>query len=336
MKDKKSSFDDKYLSVLQSCINGMGRTVRQGVEARSIGARSIQTDVLLDGFPIVTTKWVPYRLVRSELFWFLSGSEELRDLLENDNHIWVGDAYNAYQSRVEDPVSKESFVSLIKTDPDFNKKHGYLGKIYGPMWRGRMPVDDQVDQIYNAVKQLNRDPYSRRNLTVSWDPNIHQAGNGDQDKAVLPPCHYAFQFTSHPVDVSREQEYKSHKYIAGDIPERRLDLTFVMRSTDVALGLPFNLASYGTLLRLVARQVGMVPGKLTCFSGDMHLYESHLEGAKKQLSQHGQESKVRLNIDTENPMFDGVRNIDIDQNDLKLENYQPSPETHRIKFPLET
>ena len=61
-----------------------------------------------------------------------------------------------------------------------------------------------------------------------------------------------------------------------------------------------------------------------------------MEGAKKQLSQHGQESKVRLNIDTENPMFDGVRNIDIDQNDLKLENYQPSPETHRIKFPLET
>jgi thymidylate synthase len=336
MKDNSSSFDDKYLHVLQSCVNGMGREVRQGVQARSIGARSIQTDVLLDGFPIVTTKWVPYRLVRSELFWFMSGSQELLDLVEDENYIWVGDAYSAYESMVESPIPKEDFVSRLKSDTWFNNKHGYMGKIYGPMWRGRAPAHGHVDQLHNAIKQLNIEPYSRRNLTVSWDPSIHQTGYENKYEAALPPCHYAFQFTVHPVDSYRQGEYEQHDYITGEAPEKRLDLTFVMRSTDVALGLPFNLASYGTLLRLAAREAGMVPGKLTCFSGDMHVYESHLEGAREQLSQRGQESRVRLNIDTEKAMFDESKNINIEQNDVKLENYQPSPETDKIEFPLET
>jgi len=189
------------------------------------------------------------------------------------------------------PYTKEEFVEKIKTDKEFAKRFGNLGKIYGHGWRN---WNDNIDQISELIKQLKENPDSRRLLVTAWNPS-------DLPNQVLPPCHYGFQvYTRELSTVERMEYYGKHymdenetksydellkvDYDGLNIPTRAISIMFNMRSTDVGLGLGFNLASYGLLLMMIAKQVNMVPDELIYNGGDVHLYLNHIEPIKEQLT----------------------------------------------------
>ena len=206
-------------------------------------------------------------------------------------------------------LSKEDFIKKIKTDDKFAKKWGDLGPIYGKQWRtwggelvtkrikeeGKLPVsrnvmEGQIDQISNLINDLKTYPDSRRLMVNAW--NV-----GELDKMVLPPCHYGFQVYTRELskdercDVAEEYGYDSRKLAKpttkqlddSNIPKRAISLMWNQRSVDTFLGLPFNIASYGLLLEIIAKEVNMVPDELIGNLGDVHLYSNHIEQAKEQI-----------------------------------------------------
>jgi len=188
------------------------------------------------------------------------------------------------------PYTKEEFVEKIKTDKEFTKRFGNLGKIYGHQWRN---WNDNIDQISELIKQLKENPDSRRLLVSAW--NI-----SDLPHQVLPPCHYGFQVYTRELshkersDLKNSPPYKYGKPQNGkliderlldsnNVPTRAISLMWNQRSIDTFLGLPFNIASYGLLLEIIAKAVNMVPDELIGNLGDVHLYSNHIEQAKEQI-----------------------------------------------------
>jgi len=173
---------------------------------------------------------------------------------------------------------------------------GDLGPVYGQQWRAFPTATGQVDQIAKLIEMIARSPDSRRLIVSAWNP-------GEVDAMALPPCHWSIQ-----VDV------------IGD----RLNLLWNQRSVDTMLGLPFNIASYALLLHLLAKESGFKEGKLVGFLGDTHIYETHFEGAKEQLTR----SPMKLpRIKTEN--FTSI--FDWTYTDIIIEDYESHP---RISFPI--
>jgi thymidylate synthase len=210
------------------------------------------------------------------------------------------------------PLSQEEFINRIKTDDEFAKLWGNLGPIYGKQWR-TWDVYDQyrmrdaegkryygkieaIDQIANSINLLKTDPDSRRLLVSAWNP-------AELDQMVLPPCHYGFQVYTRELSLKERQELQTkifnglhyfphsldgeeglHKeYDKNNVPRRAISLMWNQRSVDTFLGLPFNIASYGLLLEIVAKVVNMVPDELIGNLGDTHLYLNHIEQAKEQI-----------------------------------------------------
>jgi thymidylate synthase len=192
------------------------------------------------------------------------------------------------------PYTKEEFVEKIKTDEEFLKRFGNLGKIYGYQWRN---WNDNIDQISELINQLKENPDSRRLLVSAWNP-------ADLPHQVLPPCHYGFQVYTRELSAQERLEWVktnlsnvevngfviddeySHKWVetlGSNIPTRAISLMFNMRSCDTFLGLPFNIASYGLLLTMIADEVNMIPDELIGNLGDVHLYLNHIEQAKEQI-----------------------------------------------------
>ena len=206
--------------------------------------------------------------------------------------------------------SKDEFTNRIKTDDEFAKKWGELGPIYGKQWRDWNGKDEVnltnerdengylkfeknhiagVDQIQNLINELKTNPDSRRLMVNAW--NV-----GDLEKMILPPCHYGFQVYTRK--LSLKERYSIAKYdwppdglhnVAinrleqQNIPRRAISLMWNQRSVDTFLGLPFNIASYGLLLEIIAKEVNMVPDELIGNLGDVHLYSNHIEQAKEQI-----------------------------------------------------
>jgi thymidylate synthase len=153
--------------------------------------------------------------------------------------------------------NQEQFINMIKTDDEFAKKWGELGPIYGAQWRSWEGLNSNTDQIINLINDLKTNPDSRRLMVNAW--NV-----GELTQMVLPPCHYGFQC------YVRDGKY--------------LSLMWNQRSVDTFLGLPFNIASYGLLLTILAKEVNMIPDELIGNLGDVHLYSNHIEQAKEQLN----------------------------------------------------
>jgi thymidylate synthase len=197
--------------------------------------------------------------------------------------------------------TKEEFVKQIKTDETFAKQWGDLGPIYGKQWRnweykeswengfGVHLKETQIDQIQNLINELKTNPDSRRLMVSAW--NV-----GELDKMVLPPCHYGFQvYTRELSEIERFNWYGNkidshmhHDHIVQEmnqenVPTRAISLMWNQRSVDTFLGLPFNIASYGLLLEIIAKEVNMVPDELIGNLGDVHLYSNHIEQAKEQI-----------------------------------------------------
>jgi thymidylate synthase len=195
------------------------------------------------------------------------------------------------------PLTKEEFIDKIKTNKDFAKKWGELGPIYGKQWRKWDGKNGRIDQIDDLVKELKTNPDSRRLMVSAW--NV-----GELDQMILPPCHYGFQvYTTELSDERRYNIWFNNNYETGmerffdpnnlpdfdnsyytPTPKRAISLMWNQRSVDTFLGLPFNIASYGLLLHIIANEVNMVPDELIGNLGDVHLYSNHIEQAKEQIS----------------------------------------------------
>lgn len=204
-------------------------------------------------------------------------------------------------------LSMNEFINKIKTDSEFAIKWGECGPIYGKQWINYGPPELSINQIEILIKSLNDNPNSRRLLVDSW--NVVEL-----NEMLLPPCHYSFQcYTKdidnevdivrasyklglidnipNPYDVNFTEFIKEHK-----LPNKELSLKFNMRSTDVLLGLPFNIASYGILLLILCQQSGMIPGELIYDGGDVHLYQNHIEFAKQQIERdHFNLPRLKIN-----------------------------------------
>jgi len=301
-----NNLDKQYQELLKTILEyGVDKKDRTGTGTKSIFGYTVRHN-MKNGFPLLTTKKMYWKGIVTELLWFLRGDTNIRYLVDNDCHIWDGDAYKAYQSGFKEkhylkPTStKEEFIERIKTDDEFAKKWGDLGPVYGKQWRdwqgfrqGWNSMADTeysgkfntkgTDQIKNLIEQLQTNPDSRRLMVNAW--NV-----GDLDKMTLPPCHYGFQVYTRELTFEERQELCEHdvdSHIKLDslrVPKRMLSLMWNQRSVDTFLGLPFNIASYGLLLKLISQEVNMVPGELIGNLGDVHLYNNHLEQAKEQLT----------------------------------------------------
>jgi thymidylate synthase len=287
-----NSLDKKYQQLLNDIIEfGVEKEDRTGTGTISEFGYQIRHK-MSEGFPLLTTKKMHWNSIVTELLWFLRGDTNIKFLLDYDCHIWDGDAYKNYQTEwlKENPpfsgpydnvcLTKEQFTNKIKADETFAEKWGELGPIYGKQWRNWESVDTSqywqedwsskdTDQIQNLINELKTNPDSRRLMVSAW--NV-----GELDKMVLPPCHYGFQLYTRKT-TRDEKIVHPGKY-------RAISLMWNQRSVDTFLGLPFNIASYGLLLEIIAKEVNMIPDELIGNLGDVHLYKNHIEQAKEQIS----------------------------------------------------
>jgi thymidylate synthase len=294
-----NNIDKTYQQLLQDILdNGVQKKDRTGTGTLSVFGRQIRHK-MSEGFPLLTTKKMAWKSIVTELLWFLRGDTNIKFLLDYDCHIWDGDAYKNYTNNFlgyEDVPSKEEFIKEIKTNNEFANKWGELGPIYGEQWRSwkryrnvedtehkeTLHIIDYVDQITNLVNELKTNPDSRRLMVSAW--NV-----GELDQMVLPPCHYGFQVYTR--ELSIEEQVKAYEKMGYTknldpldyAPKRAISLMWNQRSVDTFLGLPFNIASYGLLLEIIAREVNMVPDELIGNLGDVHLYSNHIEQAKEQM-----------------------------------------------------
>jgi len=287
-----NNLDLDYQNLLQDILdNGVTKETRNGGTI-SVFGRQIRHK-MSEGFPLLTTKKVHFKSVIAELF-----------------------------------------IERIKTDDDFAQKWGDLGPIYGKQWKSWNKYDHQiidknslpnvksrVDQIQNLIKDLRTNPDSRRLMVNAW--NV-----GELDQMVLPPCHYGFQVYTRELTQSEHLEFlQNNPESWGDldnnpIPQRKISLMWNQRSVDTFLGLPFNIASYGLLLQIIAKEVNMIPDELIGNLGDTHLYSNHIEQAKEQISREPYPL----------PTFK-LQHIEKDYTGMvyELENYESHP---TIKAPL--
>jgi thymidylate synthase len=298
-----NNLDTRYQALLQDILdNGVEKKDRTGTGTLSVFGRQIRHKIS-EGFPLLTTKKMAWNVMVAELLWFLRGDTNIKFLLDYDCHIWDGDAYKNYAAKtsmdVDGQLTKEEFIKQIKTDEEFAKKWGDLGPIYGKQWRNWNEFSEpgwdsfKIDQIQNLINELKTNPDSRRLMVSAW--NV-----GQLDEMVLPPCHYGFQVytrelsSQERMDVYNKSNWNKDIFpsdVSGwnrlldtyNIPTRAISLMWNQRSVDTFLGLPFNIASYGLLLEIIAREVNMVPDELIGNLGDVHLYSNHIEQAKEQI-----------------------------------------------------
>ena len=346
-----NKLDKDYQDLLKDILeNGVSKQDRTGTGTISVFGRQIRHK-MSDGFPLLTTKKMYMKGIVTEALWFLRGDTNIKYLVDNDCHIWVGDAYKAYEKKAlsvigenekDKLLSKEDFINKIKTDEEFSDKFGNLGPVYGKQWRswGKLTeptitynlnnfekLTNGIDQISNLTHDLKTNPDSRRLMVNAW--NV-----GELDQMTLPPCHYGFQVYTRELSVKErlffvnksDDEYnkalsnkEQYKSIGLDfelaltscmdklnIPSRTISLMWNQRSVDTFLGLPFNIASYGLLLEIIAKEVNMVPDELIGNLGDVHLYSNHVDQALEQIGRY-LEVDERVCMCYENPSLDLTR-----------------------------
>lgn len=340
--------DIQYIKLLDRIIHeGKNRGDRTGTGTRSIFSHTIEID-MAHGFPLLTTKKMFTKGIVHELLWFLNGDTNIKYLVDNDVHIWTSDAYKAYlknfvppkpplavdvQPDYFEPMSKEWFIKSIQENTSrgrsFAMEYGDLGPIYGKQWVnwGQVSLTDGyngINQIQQAIDKLINNPEDRRIIVSAW--NV-----ADIDKMTLPPCHWAFELYTEELTFDERKKYYSgsEKYdldtswgsrIMDDAntPKRRLSLKWHQRSVDTFLGLPFNIASYGLLLHMLAQQTNMVAGTLIGDLTNVHIYNNHLEQCKEQANR-GPREYPKLILNKAKDIFSYC------YEDVKFVDYNPHP-----------
>jgi thymidylate synthase len=375
--DMKYNYLDEWyqalLSLLVSEDQSFNKSDRTGTGTKSLFGVQFRHN-MSDGFPLLTTKKMAWKTMVVELLWFLRGETNIKFLLDYDCHIWDGDAYKNYSSNVqpwEPHLDMNQFIERIKNNEEFKEKWGDLGPIYGNQWRdwgGKLDVklsDEKdengffkydsthipgIDQIQNLINELKTNPDSRRLMVNAW--NV-----GELDKMVLPPCHYGFQVYTRELSIEeriqwwnkgvesgnyRSLIYTKEELDENNVPTRTISLMWNQRSVDTFLGLPFNIASYGLLLEIIAKEVNMVPNQLIGNLGDVHLYLNHIEQAKEQISRTPYELPTVEITERNWYMHEAVKeHLGEKTLDEKLKSYRPDCfeligyESHpKIKAPL--
>jgi thymidylate synthase len=283
-----------YLEIVQKILEqGFRKTNRTGIDALTIAGAMFEHN-MAEGFPLLTTKKIPFRLVASELEFFIRGITDKEWLQEQNNHIW-----DEWCSPDAIPYANDEETQLKM------KNERELGPVYGWQWRNfgaqytayNIPPEGQgLDQLQQVVRTLKTDPDNRRMIVTAWNP-------ADLHRMALPPCHYTFQIT---------------------VINKKLNLLWNQRSVDVALGLPFNIASYGCLLHLLAKEAGLGEGRLVGFLGDVHIYANHIDAIKEQCARS---PKTLPRIKTEK--FTSI--FDWHYKDTIIEDYDSHP---TIKFEI--
>ncbi|GKV68731.1 thymidylate synthase [Sporosarcina sp. NCCP-2716] len=270
---------------------------------------------LQQGFPLLTTKKTAFRLIVSELLWFLKGDTNVRTLVEERNPIWDEWAFEQWVTSTEysgpnmtdfgrrAPVDPEfrtvyeqemaAFKERLLADEEFAERYGDLGPVYGRQWRsfGASSGQQPVDQIKQLIDGLKSNPDSRRHIVTAWNP-------GELDDMALPPCHVLFQF-----------------YVA----DGKLSCQLYQRSADIFIGVPFNIASYALLVHLIALETGLEPGEFIHTLGDAHIYSNHLDQVNEQLTREPRPLPT-MTVDME-----GKSIFDLTTADIQLDNYNPHP-----------
>ena len=291
-----NKLDLDYQNLLKDILeNGTKKRTRNG-EVMSLFGKQIRHK-MSEGFPLLTSKKMYFKGILVELLWFLKGDTNIKYLLDNDCHIWDGDCYQAYVlshnfiiNQGIEILSQEEFIDRIKTNNEFSKEWGELGPLYGSQWR-KWGGNKGIDQITNLINELKSNPDSRRLMVNAWNVS-------DLNKMTLPPCHYGFQVYTRELSLyerinlfmrGKKVERFLEKITIKDlddsnIPIRSISLMWNQRSVDSPLGLPFNIASYGLLLEIIAKMVNMVPDELIGNLGDCHIYSNQIDGVKEQLT----------------------------------------------------
>lgn len=298
---KKTHPEYQYLNLLKDILdNGSWKVSHStGVKLKSVFGRQIRFD-LSAGFPLLTTKKTFYRGIIHELIWFLSGSENIKYLVDNDVHIWDEWAYKKYTWQVKDKAMPyEEFVDKLKTKPGFVDTYGNLGPVYGVQWRKWPSGSKTIDQLGWAIEKIKKYPQKKHYIISAWNAGcIYEMSGSHSASMVIAPCHTLF-----------------HINITGD----KLSLLLYQRSADMFLGVPFNIASYSLLTLILAQVCGFKPGEFIHTFGDAHIYENHFEQVKKQLARKPRPfPAMKLNPCVKT--IDGFKFADFD-----LTGYNPHP-----------
>ena len=284
----------RYLDLVGHILErGEKRATRTGIDAVTVSGMLFEHE-MAQGFPLLTTKKVPFRLVATELEFFLRGITDKQWLQERNNHIWDEWANPTRAPYGHDEASKKR----MSEERDLGPVYGFQWRHFGAAYENFDTNYDGegVDQLRRVVHKLKTDPNDRRMIVSAWNPTA-------MGQMALPPCHYAFQVT----------------VISG-----RLNLLWNQRSVDTMLGLPFNIASYGLLLHLLAKESELKEGRLIGFLADTHIYVNHVEGVSAQLAREPY-PLPRARTEPLTSIFDWKAE------DTKLENYQSHP---RIAFEI--
>lgn len=305
-----SIVEEPYLQLIRDILEkGHEKSDRTGTGTKSLFGYQMRFN-LAEGFPLLTTKKVPFGLIKSELLWFLRGDTNIRFLLEHNNHIWdewafknwvESDEYHGpdmtnfgLRAQEDDNFNKvyqdekKKFCQKIVEDQEFANKFGNLGDVYGAQWRHWQTRNGEtIDQIKDVIETIKNNPDSRRMIVTAWNPE-------DVPLSALPPCHTLFQFY---------------------VNDGKLSCQLYQRSADVFLGVPFNIASYALLTHMIARETRLEVGEFVHTLGDAHIYLNHLDQVNEQLQRKPNDAPTLwLNPEKKNIM-------DFEMEDIKVKNY---------------
>lgn len=322
-----NELEKTYLDFMKYILdNGVKKEDRTGTGTISVFGYQMRFD-LSKGFPLFTTKRTSFKLIASELLWFIKGDTNIRYLLQHNNHIWDEWAFKKWveSDEYEGPdmtdfglrcLEDEEFNLLYKkemkdfcdrvlTDDEFAEKYGDLGNVYGKQWRRWTDSEgNEIDQLKDVIDQIKTNPDSRRLIVNAWNPEDVINAGAKGSKAALPPCHVMFQF-----------------YVANN----KLSCQLYQRSGDTFLGINYNITSYALLLYLMAKECNLEVGEFVHTIGDAHIYLNHVEQVQEQLSRELRDlPTLTINADKQSI-------FDIELEDLTIEGYNPHPS---IKAPI--
>ncbi|WP_186577751.1 thymidylate synthase [Aquibacillus kalidii] len=313
--------EQAYLDLCKTVLkSGTRKGDRTNTGTQSVFGYQMRFD-LKEGFPLLTTKRVPFRLIASELLWFIKGDTNIQYLLKHDNNIWNEWAFKSWVESDEyqgpdmtdfgnrsqqDPEfnalykgQMDKFKEKILHDDDFASKYGDLGSVYGQQWRAwKTSKGETIDQLKQVIDSIKHNPNSRRHIVSAWNPEDVPTN------MALPPCHTMFQF-----------------YVA----DGKLSCQLYQRSADIFLGVPFNIASYALLTHLIAHECNLDVGDFIHTLGDAHIYSNHVEQVKTQLSREPKAlPSLKINGDKQSI-------FDFEMEDLEVVGYDSHPP---IKAPV--
>ena len=243
-----------YLAIVKNVLDhGERKDNRTGIRTKAMAGTFFEHN-MQEGFPLLTTKKIPFRLVASELEFFIKGITDKERLLARNNHI-----RDEWCSPERVPYSHDAATqAAMKAERELGPIYGFQRRHFGAKYQTFSTNYDQqgVDQLKSLIQTLKKNPSDRRMIVSARNPM-------DLGRMALPPCHYGFQVT---------------------VINGKLNLLRNQRSVDIGLGLPFNIASYALLLHLLAKEAGLQEGKLVGFLADTHIYENHISALQEQLT----------------------------------------------------